>query len=45
MDNLSGVGTATKDYIAVVKGNYYGLIDYNGNWILKKSIYKDFADK
>ena len=39
--DLSAVGTVTDEAIAVIRGFNFGLIDYNGEWISKYSIYND----
>jgi len=39
MSGISNLGTATSEAIAVVRGFAVGLVDYEGNWIAKSSVY------
>lgn len=42
--NISQMGDAGADRIAIRRGFSIGLIDYQGNWIAKHSIYNELAD-
>ena len=44
MKNLTAVGDAGEGRIAVVRGSSVGLIDFEGNWIARHSIYDTLKD-
>lgn len=45
VSNLTQLGDAGPDRLAVVKGFSAGLMDWQGNWISKQSIFGDFEDE
>jgi hypothetical protein len=44
IENLTSVFDVTPNRIAVIQGAYGGLIDWSGNWIVKKPIFTDLID-
>lgn len=43
-DNLTNVGDAGEHCVAIQRGAWYGLADFEGNWITRHSIYQDFVN-
>ena len=44
IENLTDVYQIGPDRIGVVRGGYAGIMDWKGNWIVKKPIYTEFFD-
>ncbi|MEG2039421.1 MAG: hypothetical protein RRZ73_06810 [Oscillospiraceae bacterium] len=44
VEDITEISNAGDNRIAVIKGYNAGLMDWNGNWIVKKSIFQDFGD-
>ena len=44
IENLTQVFDVKPDRIAVIQGSYGGLMDWSGNWIVRKPIYTNLTD-